>query len=402
MLLCKYLLISLSFILCLFPCSYLLSDTSTEVPIASYFQEKKKIAIFPFENKTVQPYLNESIPDVLSGELFRTGFFEIIKKKKLYKVIWDLNIGSNIKIDNTNSDKRGFTPAQDVDLYSGLNKKSVEKVLSTVGADYIIRGAVNQFGNILRIELDLFGSKLDEVVERLSIEVDSVDDVPLAVKSFVPKLTSVCVRENIEEIANTVVDRFRLGFSTLKVTVLDLENIASFGTGFIYTKSLLLNLYIEQGLSTEAIETCKILISATSEQSNNYMDVLSRIGVDPYRELVNLYEDQGLYDEVVKVCNQAIKNVPFDTSIYYTKLGEILLKQGKAEDAINALLQSINLGVREFMPHYQLAMAYEMVNNIPEALLQYKKCLKYTGGIIKGLPIDEVKSKIEDLSNNSE
>lgn len=391
----KLIFVVLGFHLIFTPCYHVFSATTNNYQPTNYFQSKKKIAIFPFINNTDIANLDESIPDLLHGELFRSGFFEIIEKKILNKTIWELDLSNNIKIDNTN--KQSHSPNQAVDLYSKLNKKNTKKIATIVGAEYLIKGSINQFGVLLRIELNLLESGSNNILESLSAEVFRTEDIPEAVKALIPALKSVCIKDNIEEIANSIIGQYRSGLSTLKATISNLKEIAEMESDSIYASSLLLSLYVEEDMHDDIEEACITIISAVTNSVVNFMDVVSRLGVNPYEQLGSYYERDGLLDEATKVYRDATETAPFNKAYYYNKLGTVLLKQGKANEAIQAFQNSINLSPTEFEPHYQLAMAYEMQNNMTKALEEYKKSLKYTGGIIKGLPIEEIKKKIEDL-----
>lgn len=395
--LCKYTFLSfccISLLLSLFCFS---GETTISTRFSSHIQNKKKIAIFPFRNNTDIPGLHASIPDLLHGGLYRSGFFEIVESKKLYKTIWDVDISGSMKIDNTNIKEKGISPSQTVDLYSDLNKRTIEKVTKAVGADYSIQGSVNKFGKLIRIELDLWKLNPKEIIESLSAEVNVVEDIPNAVTGFIPAIEAVCIFENLDEICNDIVAKYRGGFSTFEKTVADIEGIAVFGVSSIYESSLLLSLYVEKGLNSKSIETCKTIISLIPDNMENAMDAFSRTGIDPFGTLAGLYESKGMFKAAAKVYNDALRMVPRNAADYYKRLGVVLIKEDQIGKAIDALQQSINLNSMDFDSHYQLALAYERDNNVSKALYEYKQSLKNTGGIVKGLPIDEIKRKIKEL-----
>ncbi len=358
---------------------------------------KKKIVIFPFKNNTNFPNLQGSIPDVLRGELFRDGVFEIVDKKRTFKEIWRLGISNSIKIDNVPAiNKENFTN-QDVDLFSQLDKTTVERISSVLEGDYAIKGVVNQFGSLLRVELYLEDVHADETIDSLSTEVTNVEDIPNAIKHFVPTIIADCVQENIEEISDEAVSGYREGIITFEKAETSLKEVALFAPGSIYAKAVLLALYIEQGYMDEAVGRCKAIIEIINENPPESMDVFMRVGVDPFAVLGDFYEENGKFRKAADVYNNAIRITPFNKPVYYKKLGASLLKLGDNVGAIDALQKSVELNKMDFDAHYMLATAFDLENMAPKALYEYKQSLKHTGGITKGLPIKEIKERIREL-----
>ncbi|MGR3318750.1 MAG: tetratricopeptide repeat protein [Candidatus Anammoxibacter sp.] len=402
--LCKAVLVFFVIILLLLsPCKYTSSIHSQVVNAAPFTQVvKKKIALFPIRNNTDIPGLQESIPDILRAELFRSGFFDIVERNVLYKTIWRIAISDLIKIDNTGGARTGAARSgnfldQEVDLFSRLKKDEIERVSDFVDADYIIKGSVNKFGELIRIDIELFNVYTKKTVEVISAEVNDIESIPLVIKGFIPIVQKLCVRENIEEIADETVSKYREGMVTFETTVAELKKVVLMVAESIYANTRLLILYKEKGLKDKAIETCKSIVSTLSQHNLGVLDVFARLGVDPFEVLANFYEEGDRLQAAVDVYVKAIKTIPSNTYRYYKNLGAIFLKQKKLKDAIDAFKHSIELNLRDFDAHYQLGIAYEMGGQDAEAVKEYKQSLKYSGGLKDGLPIDDVKRRIQEL-----
>ena len=381
-----------------FPCKFTASIYSQNVYAApSDLVTKKKLALFPLRNNTDIPGLHESIPDLLRAELFRSGFFDIVERNVLYRTIWRIAISDTIKVDNTGAARNRNFLEQEVDLISKLKRTEIERVLDYVDADYIIRGTVNQFGELIRIDIELIDVYTKKTLDALSAEANDVESIPIVIKSFVPIVKKVCVRENIEEIADQTVGKYREGLVTFEATVSALEKVVLMVPESIYANTRLLILYKERGLKDEVIEACKSIISKLSQHSVGVLDVFARLGVDPFEMLADFYVENDRFQDAVDVYVNALKTIPSNTSRYYKNLGAIFIRQQKLEDAIDAFNHSIELNLRDFEAHYQLGIAYEMSGQDVEAVKEYKQSLKYSGGLKDGLPIDDVKRRIQEL-----
>ncbi|MGR3219786.1 MAG: tetratricopeptide repeat protein [Candidatus Anammoxibacter sp.] len=370
----------------------------------SSFAVKKKIALFPVRNNTDIPGLQESIPDLLRAELFRSGFFDIVERDVLYKTIWRIAISDLIKIENTDGARTGPAGSgnfrgQEVDLFSRLKRTEVERVLDFVDADYIIKGSVNKFGELISFNFELIDTYTKKTLEIMSAEANDVESIPVVIKGFVSIVKKICVRENIDDIADGAVGKYRAGLVTFETTVADLAKVVLMVPESIYAKTLLLILYKEKGLKDDAIDVCKSIVSTSSRHKAGVLEVFARLGVDPFEVLASFYAEDGRLQAAADVYAKAIKTIPSNTYRYYKNMGVIFLKQKKPEDAIDAFKRSIELNLRDFGSHYQLGIAYEMGGQDSEAVKEYRKSLKYSGGLRDGLPIEEVKRKIHELGD---
>lgn len=368
------------------------SDLLSMLPI-----KKKKIALFPFKNATDMPNLQESIPDLLHAEFFRTNLFEPVERKRLYKAIWDIAFTNVIKIDNFAVGSKVGPASQTVDVFSLLDRRLIEEAALRVNADYMVSGTVNQFDKLIRIDLDFIKTSGKKVVGSLSAETQSMDKIPDTIRELTAAITSIYLQTNIEEIADDLLAEYRGGLSTFETTVSNLKEIARLVSGSIYPNALLLTLYAEQGLEKEVIETCEAIISAVSDSQPGLLDVMARLGIDPYYILAEIYEKSGMLQKASEVYEAAIKAIPINRPVYYKRLGIVFLKQGEIKSAINAFQESIKLYPEDFDVHYQLARAYEDGDQGSNALKEYKECLRYSAGRVKGIPIDEIKQKIKEL-----
>ncbi|MGR3179064.1 MAG: tetratricopeptide repeat protein [Candidatus Anammoxibacter sp.] len=385
------------------PCKYTASFHSQDVNAAQFsLAVKKKIALFPIRNNTDIPALQESIPDLLRAELFRSGFFDIVERNVLYKTIWRIAISDILKIENTAGARTGAARSgnfqgQEVDLFSRLNRVEIERVLDFVDADYIIKGSVNKFGDLIRIDFELLDVGTKKTLEIMSAEANDVESIPIVIKGFIPIIKKICVRENIDEIADGTVGKYRAGLVTFETVVAELKDVVLMVPESVYANTLLLILYKEKGLKDNAIDVCKSIVSTLSQHNAGALEVFARLGVDPFEILANFYDEDDRLKAAADVYAKAIKTMPSNTYRYYKNLGVIFRKQKKLEDAIDAFKHSIELNLRDFDAHYQLGIAYEMGGQDAEAVAEYRKCLKYSGGIKDGLPIDVVKRKIKEL-----
>ena len=366
---------------------------------AAVFDSNVKIAvvIFPFRNNTDTPKLQEAIPDLLRSELFNTGFFTIVESNTLYRTIWKISISDLVKIENAGVFSRERFLEQDVDLFSKLKKEEIKRVFDYIDADYSIIGVANQFGEIIRVEVELLHVYSKETKGITSFEINDIAKMPDAVKGAVLEIEKLTIRENIEKIADHTVGNYRGGVITFETAVSKLNEIALLVPESIYANTHLLILYKESGYDSDVIEMCNSIVSSILKSGDDALDVLARFGIDPFELLGDFYKNDNQLDKSVDIYTNAIKVIPLNKSNYYKKIGEIFIIQGKLIDAIEALKHSLKYDQRDFEAHYKLGMAYELGNSVSEALKEYKLCLKYVGGHLDDMEIKSVKRKIVEL-----
>lgn len=364
-------------------------------------QVKGEIAIFPFRNNTDIPGLSESIPDVLRGELHLSGMFDVVERKRLYKTIWRIAVSGALKIDNARGaagGPDGFLD-QEVDLFSRLERVDVERVSDFVGADYVISGAVNRFGDMIRIGLELSARDAEEKLIALSADIDDVEDIPGTVREFAVQVEGVYKKIHIDEFADAAIGLYRGGMVTFGAMASALEDMMLEVPESVYAATHLFLLYKEEGLDGKAVETCESIVSTALQHSEAALITLAGMGVDPFEELAGYYDTNNKLQDAVDLYTVAIKTIPLNTAIYYRGLGSVLLRLGRLTEAVDALEHARTLAPSDFSARCLLGIAYEVDGDAPKALAEYEACLKYSGGREDGLPIDidVVKGKIGDL-----
>lgn len=396
MLLCRAcLLFLIAIILLILPCKYIDFLQTSNLSAAIFDSNNKiEVAIFPFRNNTDTPKLQESIPDLLRGELFKTGIFAIVESKSLYRTIWRISISDLIKIENAGVISSDRFLEQNVDLFARLKKDEIKRVFDFIDADYSIIGVANQFGNIIRVEVEILDVYSKQTIGITSFEINDIEKMPEAVSDTVFEIKELTIKKNIKEIANYIVGNYRAGVITFEKTVSNLKEVALMAPESIYANTQLLSLYIEEGHNNEVIGICKSIVSNVLQSDENILNIFAHFGVDPFEVLGNFYNNDNHLEEAVDIYTRAIKGVPLNKAKYYKSLGEVFVRQGKLSDAIEALNHSIEFNQRDFEAHYKLGMVYELGNYDLEALKEYKLCLKYAGGHLNDLEIESVKRKI--------
>ncbi len=375
-----------------------LTRLSSALPVSSSFlNEKKEIVVFTFRNNTIFDGLQRSIPEVLNSELFNTGLFEIVDRNMLYKTVWRLAISDNIKIDNAGVSSRERFRDQEVDLFSNLRREDVELIYGYLDADYVVKGAVNQFGDLIRGDMEIIDAHEKKTLDTITFEISDPKDIPASLKSVVSQIVQVYYGNEIENVVDAAVSQYRAGMVTFDATVSILKELASKVPSSIYSNMQLLFLFEEKGFKQDLIATCESIILSIEKHSEGVLDIIAHLGVDPFERLGELYFDESRFDEAVSVYVKALKVMPVNIAVYYKKLGNVYLKQKKTKAAINAFKKSVALNSRDFDLHYNLGRAYEMVNQPDLAMDEYRQCLKHSGGTNIEI-ITSIKEKIKILA----
>lgn len=374
-----------------------LTRLSSALPVSSSFSnEKKEIVVFTFRNNTIFDGLQRSIPEVLNSELFNTGIFEIVDKNMLYKTVWRLAISDNIKIDNAGVSSRERFRDQEVDLFSNLRREDVELIYGYLDADYAVKGAVNQFGDLIRCDMEIIDAHEKKTLDTITFEISDPKEIPASLKSVVSQIVQVYYGNEIENVVDDVVRQYRAGMITFDVTVLRLKELAVKVPSSIYSNMQLLLLLEEKGIKQDLITTCELIILSIEKHSEGVLDIIAPLGIDPFERLAELYFEARRFDDAVSVYVKAVKVMPVNMSAYYKKLGNVYLKQKKTKAAINAFKKSLELNGRDFDAHYNLGKVYEMVNQPDLAIDEYRQCLKHSGGTNMEI-ITRIKEKIKIL-----
>ena len=376
--------------------SFLTKHVSALSISSSFSNDRKEIVVFTFRNNTIFDGLQRAIPDVLNSELFKTGFFKIVDKNILYKTVWRLAISDNIKIDNAGVSSRERFREQEVDLFSNLRREEVELVYGYLDADYAVKGTVNQFGDLIRGDMEIIDAHEKKTLDTITFEINDINDIPASLKNVVSQIVQVYYDNEIENIVDDVVRQYRAGIITFDTTVLILKEFSGKVPSSIYSSMQLLLIYDEKGFKPDLITTCESIVLSIEKQSEGALDIIARLGIDPFERLADLYFEEDRFDDSVNVYVKALKIMPVNMSVYYKKLGKVYIEQKNTKDAIEVFKKSAELNARDFDVHYNLGTVYEMVNHADLAIKEYRQCLKHSTGIDMDI-IANIKEKIKRL-----
>ena len=358
--------------------------------------DKKEIVVFTFRNNTIFDGLQRSIPEVLNSELYKTGIFSVVDNNILYKTVWRLAISDNIKIDNAGVSSRERFTEQEVDLFSNLRREDVELVYGYLDADYAVKGTVNQFGDLIRGDIEIIDAYENKTLDTITFEINEPDDIPAALKDAVLQIVQIYYDNEIENVVDDAVRRYRAGNITFDTTVSILKGHVARVPSSIYSNMQLLVLFDEEGFKPELITTCESIIQSIEKNSEGALDTVAQLGIDPFERLADLYFGENRFDDVINVYTKALRIMPVNMFVYYKKLGNVYLEQNKLKDALEAFRKSAALNSRDFDVHYNLATVYEMVNQVDLAAGEYRQCLKHASGRDTDI-ITSIKEKIKRL-----
>ncbi|ODS30136.1 MAG: O-linked GlcNAc transferase [Candidatus Scalindua rubra] len=364
--------------------------------------KRYKIVILPFKDNTHMD-LAETIPDILRSLVTQTGYFEAVERDKIYEMVTTVIPGDAIKIDNI-TQKDGAWTAEQVDLFSRLDTKRVQKFGKKLRADYALKGSVSQIGNSLRIDAEMIGVKTKKTLGFATVEGGPEELSSNILKELSDKITIFCRGLNAYDDALKIIGLYNQGQYTFDVSEKKLKEILSITEDAVGIRAALMVLYLSTIHNTEdAILEDKVIEEGESilnHLDQNFeekaLEVFLTSGFDPFDEIAKIYTKRGDNDKAIETYQKAISIYPMNIAGHYKELGLLYLKDGIEDKAVQAFEKSLEKNKGNYEVNFILASIFEKRNNPDKVRKHLEECIRYARNVED---IKTAKEKIDKLTH---
>ena len=358
---------------------------------------KSKVVIFPFKNSVDSNAPIKGIEDVIRSELIRSGYFTIVEQERTFEFVSETVLNKFFKVDNVDV-KTAVSKANIVDLFAGVDLKMVVHVSERLKADFAVKGAINQFGDNFRADIEVINVKLKETVSALVGECESKEKISEMLEQLSQQIVNVCKGVNVQREVDHIQSSYQQGKLTYEETLDRLKRLSSGMPGvFIIHCALFSNYLGHPEMGDNLIEEGEEILNLFDADNEEDMRYLSSLGIDPFYELANVYVVMGKLDRAIEIYRQAIRVYPMNHAKYFKQLGVLYKLEDETEASIDAFRQVLNMNPADCEARYNLASVYEAKSDMLNALEQYQACLKYTKNAAES---SRVKEKIKQLQSN--
>ena len=358
---------------------------------------KSKVVIFPFKNNVDSNTPIKGIEDVIRSELIRSGYFTIVEQERTFEFMRETVLNNFFKVDNVDV-KTAVSKASIVDLFAGVDLKMVVHVSERLKADFAVKGAINQFGDNFRADIEVINVKLKETVSALVGECESKEKISEMLEQLSQQIVNVCKGVNVQREVDHIQSSYQQGKLTYEETLDRLKRLSSGMPGvFIIHCALFSNYLGHPEMGDNLIEEGEEILNLFDADNEEDMRYLSSLGIDPFYELANVYVVMGKLDRAIEIYRQAIRVYPMNHAKYFKQLGVLYKLEDETEASIDAFRQVLNMNPADCEARYNLASVYEAKSDMLNALEQYQACLKYTKNAAES---SRVKEKIKQLQSN--
>lgn len=366
---------------------------------------KSRVVVFPFRCNWESNDNAQGVESVVRSELTRSGYFTITEQEYTYEVVKETVLSDFFKIDNVDvkNQKNLVSKANIVDMFAQSDVKVIVRASEKVNADFAVKGAIAQFGNNFRADIEVISIKKKETVGALVGECESRENIPKMLEQLSQQIVNVCKGVNVLKEIESVRSGYQQGKLTYEETSNRLEGISAEMPDVFAIHCALFVHYLDRPEMKDrlVVEGANIVntFRADNEEDVNY---LSSLGVDPFFELANVYVTMKKVDDAISVYNKAIKIYPFNHSKYFKQLGALYALEGEAQASVNAFKQALNLDPTDNEARRYLASIYEAVGDARSALDQYQSCLKYSKNAGESAELKEKMKQLQVKRGGSE
>ena len=358
---------------------------------------KSKVVIFPFKNSVDSNAPIKGIEDVIRSELIRSGYFTIVEQERTFEFVRETVLNNFFKVDNVDV-KTAVSKANIVDLFAGVDLKMVVHVSERLKADFAVKGAINQFGDNFRADIEVINVKLKETVSALVGECESKEKISEMLEQLSQQIVNVCKGVNVQREVDHIQSSYQQGKLTYEETLDRLKRLSSGMPGvFIIHCALFSNYLGHPEMGDNLIEEGEEILNLFDADNEEDMRYLSSLGIDPFYELANVYVVMGKLDRAIEIYRRAIQVYPMNHAKYFKQLGVLYKLEDETEASIDAFRQVLNMNPADYEARFTLASVYESKGDMVNALEQYQACLKYTKNAAES---SRVKEKIKQLQSN--
>lgn len=365
---------------------------------------KSKVVIFPFKN-SVDSNLSSTpigdapikgVEDVIRSELIRSGYFTIVEQERTFEFVRETVLNNFFKVDNVDV-KTSVSEANVVDLFAGIDLKMVVRVSERLKTDFAVKGAINQFGDNFRADIEVVNVKLKETVTALVGECESKEKISEMLEQLSQQIVNVCKGVNVQSEVDRIQSSYQQGKLTYEETLDRLKKLSSGMPGVFTIHCALFSNYLgHPEMGDNLIEEGEEILNLFDADNEEDMRFLASLGMDPFYELANVYVVMGKLDRAIEIYRRAIRVYPMNHAKYFKQLGVLYKLEDETEASIDAFKQVLNMNPADCEARYNLASVYEAKGDMLNALEQYQACLKYTQNAAES---SRVKEKIKHLQS---
>jgi len=365
---------------------------------------KSKVVIFPFKN-SVDSNLSSTpigdapikgVEDVIRSELIRSGYFTIVEQERTFEFVRETVLNNFFKVDNVDV-KTAVSEANIVDLFAGVDLKMVVRVSERLKADFAVKGAINQFGDNFRADIEVVNVKLKETVSALVGECESKEKISEMLEQLSQQIVNVCKGVNVQSEVDHIQSSYQQGKLTYEETMGRLKKLSSGMPGVFTIHCALFSNYLgHPEMGDNLIEEGEEILNLFDADNEEDMRYLASLGIDPFYELANVYVVMGKLDRAIEIYRRAIRVYPMNHAKYFKQLGVLYKLEDETEASIDAFKQVLNMNPADCEARYNLASVYEAKGDMFNALEQYQASLKYTQNAAES---SRVKEKIKQLQS---
>lgn len=366
---------------------------------AAYGKEQKlEIVIFPFKGNGDSNDLAQGIVNVLRSELIRSKYFMVVGSERTYKVMTETVLSNNVvKIEDVDV-KTIISRPDIVDLFSSLDLRTVIRVAEKVKADFAVKGALSQFEEKFRVDIEVVSIKGKETVSALVGECESKGKIPEMIEQLSQQIVNVCrgADINIQKEIDSLQSQFQQGLLTYEGLLDKLKKLSSEMPEVLVIHCALFSNYLgHQEKMDGLIEEGEAIVNSFDIKNEDAVKYLTSLGIDPFYELANAYIVRGRLENAMEVYKLGISGYPMNRLKYYKQLGVLYKVDDKEEDAVNAFKQVLIMDPADFDIRFKLASLYESMGDTANAAEQCRNCLKYTKNEREGLMVKEMIERLQ-------
>ncbi len=357
---------------------------------------KSKVVIFPFKKNQDLYCLAQGIEDVMRSELIRSGYFTVVEQERTYEFVKEAVLHNFIKIEDVDVES-ALPRANIVDLFAKVDLKVIIQVAERLKADFVVKGALNQFGEKYRADIEVVRVKAEETLSALVGECESKEKIPELLEELSQQIVNVCKGANVQKEIDFIQNGYQQGSLTYEEMLDRLKSLSSGMPGSFSIHCVLFSHYLgHQEMLDSLIEEGEEIVNLFNPDNEEDIRYLSTLGIDPFYELGNAYSAMGRLDNAIEIYNRAIRVYPINRIKYYKQVGILYRLEDKSELAINAFKQVLNMNPADYETRLALASMYETRGDISNAIEQYQHCLKYTRNTLEASNVKDMIKRLQE------
>lgn len=365
-------------------------------------EKRYRIVVFPFKDNTHME-IGEMVSDVLRSTLSQTEYFEAVDRDKVYKTVFTVILGDQIKIDDTERAEGAYT-SEEIDLLAQLDMRKVQKFSKKLNADYAVRGSASRIADTLRLDAEINHVKTKKTLGFVSVEGNPDELLTSILNELTTKITMLCKNINAYDDALKIFGMYSQGQYTFAVTEKKLKEMLLIAENPVGIHAVLMALYLSEVHSTESAlledkiieEGERVLYQLNEDYNEEALEFFLTSGFDPFHEIAKIYSRRGNNEKAIEMYQSAINVYPINIAGHYKEMGMLYyLSLGLEDKAIQAFEKSLEVDKGDYELHFILASIFEKNRFFDKARKHLEECLRCARNVEE---IEAAKGKIDKLT----